>query len=58
MIFMPEGISIELRLYDPANQEYLERLLLPDAEEMGTHAADGSYCSVRYRRKDVTFELE
>ena len=58
MIYLPDGIGLELTIYDPQDGKSLGRLFLQDVQHFGTHAPDGSYCFARYKQGELTYEVE
>jgi len=58
MIFMPDGISVALTIYDPQTGQSFGRPLLKNAQHFGAHAPNGSYCFARYEQGDLSYEIE
>jgi putative isomerase len=58
MIYMPDGIVLELSIYNSRTGLPLGRLFLSDVQHFGTHAPDGSYSFARYQQGGLTFEVE
>jgi hypothetical protein len=58
MVYMPEGIGVELTIYDPQAGQSFGRPFLKDVQHFGAHAPGGSYCFARYKQGDLTFEIE
>jgi putative isomerase len=58
MIYMPDGIVVELTIYDPETGKSFGRPFLKDVRHFGAHAPDGSYCFARYEQGALTYEVE
>jgi hypothetical protein len=58
MVYMPDGIGLELTLYDPETGHSFGRPFLKDVQHFGAHAPDGSYCYARYKQGTLTYEVE
>jgi putative isomerase len=58
MIYLPDGISLELTIYDPQTGKSFGRPFLKNVLHFGAHAPDGSYCFARYKQGDLSYEVE
>jgi putative isomerase len=58
MVDMPEGVGLELTIYDPQTGQSFGRPFLKDVQHFGAHSPDGSYCFARYKQGDFTYEIE
>jgi hypothetical protein len=58
MVFMPDGIGLELTIFDPQAGQSFGRPFLKDVQHFGAHAPDGSYCYARYKQGALTYEVE
>jgi putative isomerase len=58
MVHLPDGIVLDLSIYNSHTGQPLGRVLLNDVQRFGTHAPNGSYCLARYKQGDFTYEIE
>ena len=58
MVYLPDGIVLDLSVYNSHTGRPLGRLFLNDVQHFGTHTPDGSYCFARYKQGNVTYEVE
>jgi hypothetical protein len=58
MVHMPDGIVVELAIYNSRTGQPLGRLFLNDVQHFGAHAPDGSYSFARYKQGGLIFEIE
>ena len=58
MVYMPDGIVLDLSIYDSRTGQPLGRVFLNDVLHFGAHAPDGSYSFARYKQAGATYEIE
>jgi hypothetical protein len=58
MVYMPDGIRLEILIYDLPNGRWCGPLLLKEVQHFGAHAPDGSYSIARYKQGNLIYEIE
>ncbi|MBZ5667345.1 MAG: hypothetical protein LAO30_22430 [Acidobacteriia bacterium] len=58
MIYMPDGIVLDMAIYNSRTGLPLGRPFLSDVQHFGTHAPDGSYSHARYEQAGFAYEIE
>jgi len=58
MIYMPDGIVVELTIYDPQTGKSFGHPGLKEVERFGAHAPNGSYSLARYQQGGLSYEVE